>query len=130
MREIKFDYILETHQQGGHHFDHITFDYAEVFNGIAKRETDLQARIGYKIVAKRLYTGLKDKNGVEIYEGDIYSTDHLNHAHNPYKVVEFDTDAYSADYMEVYGYQFEYPASEIEVIGNIYENPELLEKAS
>lgn len=76
------------------------------------------------------YTGLKDKNGKEIYEGDILFKFGIDDA--PY-VVKFGEQSISHDWQGV-GFYTEYGGeianifggSYVEVIGNIYENPDLL----
>ena len=65
------------------------------------------------------YTGLKDKNGKEIYEGDVVQHGRGNHC---YKVI---FDLYGYDPFQFIGGE-EIEPHECEVIGNIYLNPELL----
>ena len=73
------------------------------------------------------YTGLKDKNGKEIYEGDILDVILHNGEHENF-LIQWDEreagfEAYNRDRSN---YILSYIWDECEVIGNIFENPELM----
>ncbi len=83
-------------------------------------------------------TGLKDTNGVEIFEGDILK--HIDFESNECAVnvvymkhgslvfdVKIDSDVYTVPVYSIHPEASRGYEDILEVIGNIYENPELME---
>jgi len=78
------------------------------------------------------YAGLKDKNSREIYEGDVIGDNSFADDHSLWKAIVYWSESGAWNIKEVTGdkgiamlvaYN---PTHECEVIGNIYENPDLL----
>ena len=74
------------------------------------------------------YTGLKDRNQVEIYEGDIVRKFNGIIGKVIYEHSEFIIDVTNNKKLD-YG-RLDLIENFVEVIGNIYDNPDLLEKES
>lgn len=74
------------------------------------------------------YTGTTDKNGTKIFEGDIIDFLYRSDG-DDYGIVQYDVDEteFGFVYNLIYdGLGRHYRSRDVEVIGNIYDNPELV----
>lgn len=85
------------------------------------------------------YTGLKDANGKEIYEGDILKTAFSNyvfgtvmyHSNGYFYILEFSIDLNESDHRplgEMLKLDIDGIPCNFSIVGNIHDNPELIEK--
>lgn len=131
MREIKFRAWNKDNDEMVY-----SFDYPYHWNigdlGLQLLESDGTDYVQQEAVFMQ-YTGLKDKNGTEIYEGDIIQPS--NNEDRFYKIV-----FHNGGFVQEYRFIRKYEGAEwvevthtpihsrhYKVIGNIHENPELLE---
>lgn len=125
MREIKFRIIYDTNPPS---FE--IFDFSN-WTDISDFTATLHHFGGLKF---QQYTDLKDKNGIEIYEGDIISYKYYKGFSGIEKEIIAKVE-YVKGCFGFYEYQNEHDSyfncfdlDEAIVIGNVYENPELLKK--
>lgn len=72
------------------------------------------------------FTGLKDKKGIEIYEGDIVYIEGYGISKHKTKIIFEESEAKFSTNTIYESDCFEHSSRCIEVIGNMFDNPELL----
>jgi len=125
MKELKFRFVYE----GTYRIHYKWYYLDQLIDKSLKELSDIHHQM--KLIGKDQYTGLKDKNGKEIYENDIVK-------------IPDDWDEYGFNAGEKYQVYFAYGGfrlkpkyqkkakgfyledDKIEVVGNIYKNSELL----
>jgi uncharacterized phage protein (TIGR01671 family) len=129
MRELKFrafDAAGTIKGQKWYYFDGIFNEQPWVETSTFPQYESYPEKVSVVVMQ---YTGLHDKNGKKIYEGDIVEHQ-MPFCGTDVKEVIFADGRFSLDGYEQYNAQLTNPLCTIKVIGNIYENPELEARVS
>jgi uncharacterized phage protein (TIGR01671 family) len=135
MRELKFRVWKKDQQRWVNH----SYKFDNCLNAYNNSGTPISEREEIELISQQ-YTGMKDRNGKEVYEGDIvkWGMSHDQEIAFPrLRVVEFNEKQLIYKVVEVgdlpalvdYLYEAIQPSTRwCEVVGNIMENPELLKQ--
>ena len=123
MREIKFRAWHKEEKIMGEVLG-IDILHKEIF--FSNEDADCYGHTDFKDIELMQYTGLKDKNGKEIYEGDI-----VIHYSKMHKIIFNAEEARFV--LRDDEFELEIPFTNnnnkrMEIVGNIYENPELIKE--
>ena len=126
MREIKFRAWHKEEKIIGEVLG-IDILHKEIF--FSNEDVDCYEHTDFKDIELMQYTGLKDKNNKEVYEGDIVKL-RANHGIGVIKYYD-KWGACVVEYIKprpltVLG--MNYYKEDIEILGNIYKNPELIKE--
>ena len=133
MREIKFRAWLKEDKKM---VNVETMDFADKSMQYLEKSEIVNAyllrRVIFDDIELMQYTGLKDKNGAEIYDGDIVLVE-LSGTSTWYKtVVKIKEGAFIASLIDgedyIYIFNCGFDSNDFEILGNIYENKNLLEE--
>jgi uncharacterized phage protein (TIGR01671 family) len=121
MRDIKFRAWDEENKQMIQWHDTFFYDTSAV--------TNWSGDFSYIEMPLMQFTGLKDSNGKEIYEGDIVEyQDSICDGYREYPITRKREVSYGIGVFWAGSYELHKVRNEAVIIGNIYESPELITK--
>lgn len=100
----------------------------EIESGSLIGEFDEDAPESYKNCIIRKCTGIKDKNGIEIYDGDIVNFSDWKPKQVIYQAGEIERGFAGFVLKDTLLFLVGHDSEKLEIVGNIYENPELIDK--
>lgn len=130
MRQIEFKYYMQHIETKEWRPVKATLDEIEDPGKYTRFHKAVRAAKDWALQGRSQFTGMTDVNGTGIYEHDIVRYDDGGHVYGG--VVKWSKDSYCWFIDDNYCDDplFEFSIVDLEVVGNIYQNPELLNEES
>lgn len=124
MKEIKFRYVVKSKVTGQ---IHKVIYYLRQIEQLPLHKLSDVFGSQYELISTDPYTGIKDRNGADIFESDIVEIEFYD-GKSIYSVM-YNENGFRFSFVDAgnreYGYK-QTGLEKIRVIGNIHENPELI----
>jgi uncharacterized phage protein (TIGR01671 family) len=134
MREIEYKIWDKENKKWVRGFDQIVIgdekDFYSEWINMHSGDVFIISNVVIPFVEIVMFTGLLDKNGKKIFECDIVKTEGIYSGESCNWTVSFHNTCFKLTNKDDMEYLSSYMNDELEIIGNIFENPELVKDYS